>query len=476
MRPTSQRTWGLFCLCSSMSEDIQDRQQKETLDEDTFRELLDHKQYRALRERLVALDPSDIADLLAAAPADKAVISFRLLPKDLAVDVFDEMDGALQNLLLEAFSDQAARSLLEAMPPDDRAELLDEVPAKVARRLLQILSPDQRRLTMRLLGYEEGTAGREMTPLFVDLHGNMTVAQALERVRRLAINRETVYECYVMDRRRHLIGTVSLKDMVIADPDARVSDIMTPEPPFVYTYTDREEAAKELREHELLAIPVVDAEQRLVGIITYDDVVDIVEQEATEDIYRFGAVPGTERGYFASRILGVVRRRATWLLLLIVVNTVTGSIIAGEADLLGEILILAAFIPLLIGTGGNVGAQSATVVIRGLATGEVNPRRALAVIMREVGIGAILGVVLGAITLAWSRMLSGDLRVAIIVSTTLFGISVMATLIGGALPFLFRRLRTDPALVSAPFITTVMDIFGVLLYFGIAHTILRLLP
>lgn len=459
-----------------MSEDIQDRQQKETLDEDTFRELLDNKQYRALRERLATLDPSDIADLLAAAPADKAVISFRLLPKDLAVDVFDEMDGALQNLLLEAFSDQAARSLLEAMPPDDRAELLDEVPAKVARRLLQILSPDQRRLTMRLLGYEDGTAGREMTPLFVDLHGDMTVSQALDRVRRLAINRETVYECYVMDRRRHLIGTISLKDMVIADPDASVSDMMTPEPPFVYTYTDREEAAKELREHELLAIPVVDAEQRLVGIITYDDVVDIVEREATEDIYRFGAVSGTERGYFASRILSVVRRRATWLLLLIVVNTITGSIIAGEGDLLGEILILAAFIPLLIGTGGNVGAQSATVVIRGLATGEVNPRRALSVIMREVGIGAILGVVLGAITLAWSRMLSGDLRVAIIVSTTLFGISVMATLIGGALPFLFRRLRTDPALVSAPFITTVMDIFGVLLYFGIAHTILRLLP
>lgn len=463
-------------MCSSMSEDIHDRHPVEELDEDTFRELLEDKQYRTLRDRLADLHPSDIADLLTAAPADKAVISFRLLPKDLAVDVFDEMDGALQDRLLESFSDQAARSLLEAMPPDDRAELLDEVPAKVARRLMQILSSDQRRLTMRLLGYEEGTAGREMNPLFVDLHGDMTVAQALERVRRLAINRETVYECYVMDRRRHIIGTVSLKDMVIADPNARVSDIMRPEPIFIYTHTDREEAARELREHELLAIPVVDAEQRLVGIITYDDVVDIVEQEATEDIYRFGAVPGTQRGYFASRILGVVRRRATWLLLLIAVNTVTGSIIAGEDELLGEILILAAFIPLLIGTGGNVGAQSATVVIRGLATGEVNPKRGLAVVMREVGIGAVLGVILGSIGLGWSHMLSRDLRVAIIVSITLFGISVMAALIGGALPFLFRRLKTDPALVSAPFITTVMDIFGVLLYFGIAHTILRLLP
>ncbi|MFU8796158.1 MAG: magnesium transporter [Dehalococcoidia bacterium] len=458
-----------------MSEDIHNRQPERTLDETTFRELLENKQYRTLRERLATLDPSDIADLLAAAPADKAVISFRLLPKDLAVDVFDEMDGALQDRLLEAFSDQAARNLLEAMPPDDRAELLDEVPANVARRLLQILSPDQRRLTMRLLGYEDGTAGREMTPLFVDLHGEMTVTQALERVRRLAINRETVYECYVMDRRRHLIGTVSLKDLVIADPDARVSDIMTPEPPFVYTHTDREEAAKELREHDLLAIPVVDAEQRLVGIITYDDVVDIVEQEATEDIYRFGAVPGTERGYFASRILGVVRRRATWLLLLILVNTVTGSIIAGEAGegaLLGEIIMLAAFIPLLIGTGGNVGAQSATVVIRGLATGEVDPRRALTVIMREAGIGALLGAGLGSVALGWAYLMGRNLQVAAVVSLTLVAISVVATLVGGALPFLFRRLKTDPALVSAPFITTVMDIFGVMLYFAIAHMIL----
>ena len=444
------------------------------LDEDTFRELLEKNQYRTLRQRLIDTEPADIADLLASAAGDREVIAFRLLPKSLAISVFDDMDGALQNRLLEAFSDQAARNLLEAMPPDDRTELLDEVPAKVARRLLQILSPDQRRLTMQLLGYEEGTAGREMTPLFVDLHGDMTVAQALERVRRLAINRETVYECYVMDRLRHLIGTVSLKDLVIASPDARVADIMKPDPPFVSTHADREEAARELRDHDLLAIPVVDAEQRLVGIITYDDVVDIVEQEATEDIYRFGAVPGTERGYFASRIFSVVRRRAVWLLLLILVNTITGSIIAGQEALLGEILILAAFIPLLIGTGGNVGAQSATVIIRGLATGEVIPKRALAVVVREAGIGVVLGIVLGMIALGWAYMLGGNLQVAVVVSSTLVAISAMATLVGAAFPFLFRRLRMDPALVSAPFITTVMDIFGVLLYFGIAHMVLRL--
>ncbi|MFW6105300.1 MAG: magnesium transporter [Chloroflexota bacterium] len=446
----------------------------EVLNEDTFKELLENKQYRALRERLADSEPTHIAELLASIPKDEAVIAFRLLPKSLAISVFDDMDGAFQNQLLEAFSDQAARNFLEAMPPDDRIELLDEVPAKVARRLLQILSPDQRRVTLQLLGYDEETAGREMTPLFVDLHSDMTVAQALERVRQLAITRETVYECYVMDRRRYLIGTVSLKDLVIADPNAKVSDIMKPESPFVFTHTDREEVARELREHDLLAIPVVDAEQRLVGTITHDDVVDIMEREATEDIYHFGAVSGTERGYFASRILDVVRRRGVWLLLLIVVNTVTGAIIARQEDLLGEILILAAFIPLLIGTGGNVGAQSATVVIRGLATGEVKPRRALAVVSREAGIGALLGIVLGAVALGWAYALGRNLEVAAVVSTTLIAISVMATLAGGALPFVFRLLKIDPALVSAPFITTVMDIFGVAVYFGIAYMILGL--
>jgi len=444
----------------------------EVLNEDTFKELLENKQYRTLWERLADSEPTHIADLLTSIPADEAVIAFRLLPKSLAISVFDYIDGAFQNQLLEAFSDQAAKNFLEAMPPDDRTELLDEVPAKVARRLLQILSPDQRRVTLQLLGYDEETAGREMTPLFVDLHSDMTVTQALERVRQLAINRETVYQCYVMDRRRYLIGIVSLKDLVIADPNAKVSDIMKPDPPFVSTHTDREEVARELREHDLLAIPVVDAEQRLVGTITYDDVADIMEREATEDIYRFGAVPGTERGYFASRIFSVVRRRTPWLFMLIAVSLVIAPIIFAQEELLAGAWILTGFIPLVIATGGNVGAQSATVVIRGLATGEVNPRRALAVVLREVGIGAIMGVALGMVALGLVYASSRNLEAATVVAITLVGISVMATLVGGALPFIFRLLKIDPALVSAPFLTTVLDIFGVALYFGIARLIL----
>jgi magnesium transporter len=466
----SQRTWGfylsLYGLIFSWEAAL------EVLNEDTFQELLENKQYRALREKLVDSEPTHIADLLYSIPVEEAVIAFRLLPKDIAISVFDYLDGTSQNQLLEAFSDQVARGFLEAMPPDDRTELLDEVPAKVARRLLQILSPEQRLVTLKLLGYEEETAGREMTPLFVDLHSDMTVAQALERVRQLAITRETVYQCYVMDRRRYLIGTVSLKDLVIANPDAKVSDIMKPDPPFVSTYTDREEVAKELREHDVLAIPVVDAEQRLVGTITYDDVADIMEREATEDIYRFGAVPGTERGYFASRIFSVVRRRTPWLFMLIAVSMIIAPIIFRQEELLAGAWILTAFIPLVIATGGNVGAQSATVVIRGLATGEVNPRRAVTIVSREVGIGAIMGVALGAVALGLVYAFGRNLDAAAVVGMTLVGISVMATLVGGALPFIFRLVKIDPALVSAPFLTTVLDIFGVALYFGIARLIL----
>jgi len=247
---------------------------------------------------------------------------------------------------------------------------------------------------------------------------------------------------------------------------------MKPDPPFVSTYTDREEVAKELREHDVLAIPVVDAEQRLVGTITYDDVADIMEREATEDIYRFGAVPGTERGYFASRIFSVVRRRTPWLFMLIAVSMIIAPIIFRQEELLAGAWILTAFIPLVIATGGNVGAQSATVVIRGLATGEVNPRRAVTIVSREVGIGAIMGVALGAVALGLVYAFGRNLDAAAVVGMTLVGISVMATLVGGALPFIFRLVKIDPALVSAPFLTTVLDIFGVALYFGIARLIL----
>lgn len=444
------------------------------MDNNLLRELVEQKEFKTLREELITLDAVDLARLLEEADPDNALMAFRLLPKDLAMQVFDQLDSAQQLHLLEAFADSRARFFFEAMQPDDRAELLDEVPAKVARRLLKLLSTSERQATLTLLGYSDNTAGRVMTPDFIDLDYRMTVAGALERIRRLAVEKETIYVAYVMDNERKLLGTIHLKDLVLADPETRVADIMTPVSKTVFTYTDQEEVAKILKDYDILAVPVVDTENRLVGIVTWDDVVDIIEEEATEDIYRFAAVHGDEKGYFASRILSVVRRRVVWLFLLILVNTVTGSIIAGQEDLLAEIVILAAFIPLLIGTGGNVGSQSATVVIRGLATGEIIPKRAVSIVMREASIGLVLGLILGALVLVWAYLLGRSLDVAIIVSLTLLGISTLATLTGGSLPFIFRLVKVDPAMVSAPFITTVMDIFGVMLYFFIANLLLGL--
>ncbi len=446
----------------------------EMLDEKTFEELIESRNLKTLRERLIVMEPLDIAILLDSVSEEEMALAFRLLPKDIAVEVFDDFDGPTQHRLLESLANRTVSQLLEAMSPDDRTELLEEVPASVARRLMGLLSPEQRQLTLQLLGYEENSAGREMTPYFVDLRSSMTVAQAMERIRTLAMDRETIYECYVIGPRRRLEGTVSLKELVLARPDMMVGDVTQPNPRKVFTHSDREEAASVLRDNRLLAVPVVDREERLVGIITQDDVADIMEEEVTEDIYRFGAVQGTERGYFTTRVFSVVRRRISWLLLLLVVNTVTASIIAGQEELLAEVVLLAAFIPLLIGTGGNIGAQSATVVIRGLATGEIRPRKALSIIGREVSVGLLLGLSLGGAVMVWSYWLGRDSAVSEVVALTLVSVAVLATTVGSALPFLFRLWKIDPALVSAPLVTTVMDISGLSVYFFVAHLLISL--
>ena len=446
----------------------------EILDEKTFEELIESRNLKTLRERLIVMETLDIAILLDSVSEEEMALAFRLLPKDIAVEVFDDFDGPTQHRLLESLANRTVSQLLDAMSPDDRTELLEEVPASVARRLMGLLSPEQRQVTLQLLGYEENSAGREMTPYFVDLRSSMTVAQAMERIRTLAIDRETIYECYVIGPRRRLEGTVSLKELVLARPDMTVADVTQPNPRKVFTHSDREEAASVLRDNRLLAVPVVDREERLVGIITQDDVADIMEEEVTEDIYRFGAVQGTERGYFTTRVFSVVRRRISWLLLLLVVNTVTATIISGQEDLLAEVVLLAAFIPLLIGTGGNIGAQSATVVIRGLATGEIRPRKALSIVGREVSVGLLLGLSLGLAVLLWSYWLGRDSDVSMVVALTLVSVAVLATAVGSALPFVFRLWKVDPALVSAPLVATVMDISGVSVYFAVAHLLITI--
>lgn len=437
--------------------------------------LLEQNDLQGAKAILVPVQPADIAEAIEGLPEAMQAIAFRLLSKGEAIEVYEYLDSSIQQALIEEFKRQDVLDIVDQMSPDDRVRLFDELPAKIVNRLLEQLSPAERQATAQLLGYEAGTAGRIMTPELISLKEGFTIAQALDRIRRLANVTETIYYLYVTDNARRLTGTLSLRDLVTSQPQQTIGEIMTREAVFVYTDTDQEEVAKVIQRYDFLAVPVVDREQRLVGIVTVDDVIDIIQEETTEDIYALGG--GVQSGgdnYFQSDLLTVARKRVVWLLVLLVTNTVTGTIIKSQEGLLQQVVSLAAFIPLLTGTGGNVGAQSSTVVIRGMNTDEIRAMGEFQVILREGIAGLILGTMLGSIATVWAYFLQGNLAVAISVGVSLVAISLLASVSGSALPFLFRFLRLDPALMSAPFITTAVDVAGVLIYFNLARLILRL--
>lgn len=437
--------------------------------------LLEQNDLQGAKAILVPVQPADIAEAIEGLPEAMQAIAFRLLSKGEAIEVYEYLDSSIQQALIEEFKRQDVLDIVDQMSPDDRVRLFDELPAKIVNRLLEQLSPSERQATAQLLGYEAGTAGRIMTPELISFKEGFTVSQALERIRRLANVTETIYYLYVTDNARRLTGTLSLRDLVTSQPPQTIGEIMTREAVFVYTDTDQEEVARVIQRYDFLAVPVVDREQRLVGIVTVDDVIDIIQEETTEDIYALGG--GVQSGgdnYFQSDLLTIARKRVVWLLVLLLTNTVTGTIIKSQEGLLQQVVSLAAFIPLLTGTGGNVGAQSSTVVIRGMNTDEIRAMGQFQVILREGIAGAILGTMLGSIATVWAYFLQGNLAVAISVGVSLVAISILASVSGSALPFLFRFLRLDPALMSAPFITTAVDVAGVLIYFNLARLILRL--
>lgn len=440
----------------------------------SLQELLEGGSFDAVRAMLIPMQAADVAEIIDELPDTYQAVAFRLLPKDEAIEVYEYLPSKVQQSLLTEFRHPEVLEIVDRMSPDDRARLFDELPAKVVRRLLLDMNPAERNATALLLGYPADSAGRIMTSEFVTLRGSLTVAQALDRIRRLAHSSETIYTLYVTDNFRHLLGTLSLRDLVMAQPDHLIEDIMTQEVVFVQTNTDQEEAALLIQHYDFLALPVVDREQRLVGIVTIDDLMDVIEAEVTEDIYTAGGVQSTGDDYFQTDLLTVARKRVVWLLVLLVTNTATSAVIKGQQGLLQQVVVLAAFIPLLTGAGGNVGAQSSTVVIRGLNTEEVDPSDVVRIVGRETLAGLILGLLLGSAVTLWAFFLEGDLGVALSVGVSLIAISVIATFAGSALPFLFKALKLDPALMSAPFITTAVDVLGVLIYLKIARVILRL--
>ena len=436
--------------------------------------LLESGNLEGAKSLLIPVQPVDIAEAIEDLPESFQLIAFRLLSKGEAIEVYEYLNTDVQQALIQEFKRQEVLDIVDRMSPDDRAKMFDELPAKIVRRLLSQLSPKERQATAILLGYGDDTAGRMMTPEYISLKESLTVSQTLERIRSLSNASELVYYLYVTDSSRQLTGIVSLRDLVIAAADTTLAEIMTRDVVFVHTDTDQEEVARTIQRYDIVAVPVVDSEERLVGVVTVDDVIDIIEQEATEDIYALGGVQSDGDSYFQTNLLTVARRRVVWLFVLLITNTVTGAIIRWNESLLQQVVILAAFIPLLTGTGGNVGAQSSTVVIRGLNTEEIQNMGAGKVVFREAAAGILLGLILGVMATVWAYFLQGSIQVAISVGISLVAIALLASVAGSALPFLFRSFNLDPALMSAPFITTAVDVLGVLIYFNIARTILGL--
>lgn len=450
------------------------RQDLQDLVREQLQILLEQKNFQGAKALLVPVQVADIAASIEGLPEATQAIAFRLLSKEESIEVFEYLDPTVQQTLLEDFKRHDVQEIVGNMSPDDRARLFDELPAKVVRRLLQQLSPDERDATALLLGYAPNTAGRIMTPEYLSLKENITITQALAQIRSQADVRETIYYIYVTDDARRLTGILSLRDLILAQPEETIGSIMTRDVVFVNTNTDQEEVARTIQHYDFVAIPVVDAEQRLVGIVTVDDVLDILEQETTEDIYKLGGLQAGGDNYFQTNLFTVARKRVVWLFILLITNSATAAVIREQEDVLQKVVALTAFIPLLIDTGGNVGAQSSTVVIRGLNTEDVRSHEALNIIRREAIAGILLGGMLGTVVIVWAYLLQANISVALAVGISLFSICVLASVSGSALPFLFRGMGLDPALMSAPFITTAVDVLGVLIYLNVARMILGL--
>ncbi|BBA79112.1 Mg2+ transporter [cyanobacterium endosymbiont of Rhopalodia gibberula] len=434
--------------------------------------LLEQKNYEGVKTLLVPVQPVDIAEAIEDLPKTLQIIAFRLLTKSEAIDVYEYLDPMVQQSLIKEFHDQEAIAIVNDMSPDDRARLFDELPPKLVRRLIAQIAPKEREFTALLLGYQSDNAGRLMTPEYIALKEHLTATQAQEKLRTLAHKSEVNYYIYVTDINKRLIGILSLKDLIIAEPDQTLGEIMTQDVIYTYTNTDQEEVARLIQRYDLLALPIVDKDENLLGVITVDDVIDIIQEEATEDFYKMVAVESQGDNYFQVGLFEVIKKRIPWLLLLLITNSVTVIILSQYKAVLDEAVALAFFTPLLIGAGGNVGAQSSTVVIRGLSTEALRDKKPISVIIRELVSGGLLGIILGPLVIIGIFLFLGHQEVGLTVGISLLVITIIAATTGAAFPYIFKSFGLDPALMSAPFITTIVDILGIIIYLNLAKLFL----
>ena len=436
-------------------------------------DLLERRDYHALRAMLAEENEVDIAEGIAQLPQEKAVVAFRTLPKELAAEVFSNLPPETQQIIIQSATDQELSAIVEELYVDDAVDMLEELPANVVKRVLKNARPDTRRLINQYLNYPENSVGSIMTAEFTDLRQTMTVAEAIDHIRRTGADSESIYTCYVTNASRKLEGVVSIRELLLAGDDQLVADLMETDVITAETTEDQEEAVARMMKYDFISLPVVYKEQRLVGIVTVDDVMDVMEEEATEDFEKMAAMAPSEKPYLKTSVFALAKHRIMWLLVLMISGMITGGILGRYEAAFATMPLLVTFIPMLTDTGGNAGSQSSTLVIRGMAVGEIELRDFVKVFWKELRVSLLVGVILSAVNFV--RLIityPGNEMIALTVTLALLVTVLLAKTVGGVLPMVAKLCHADPAIMAAPLITTIVDAISLVVYFQIASALL----
>lgn len=446
---------------------------------ETIRVLLEERKFNTLRDILTTMKPYDIAAIFEELQDEKTPILFRIMPKELAAETFVEMDDETQEFLIHGLSDSELKEVVDELFVDDAVDLIEEMPANVVKRILRQADKDMRKQINELLKYPEDSAGSIMTTEFIVLRPDMTAEMAIKRIRRTGVDKETIYTCYVTDNNNKLIGISTVKDLLLADDDDLVKDLMEENVISVNTLDDQEQVAQMFSNYNFLALPVVDNENRLVGIVTIDDAIDVIQEEATEDIEKMAAVLPSDKPYMRTSVWGIYRKRIPWLLVLMLSATFTSAIISSFEGALASVIVLSSFIPMITGSGGNAGSQASVSVIRALSLGEIEFKSMFKVLWKELRVSILCGATLAAAN--FIKLMIFDLNgnpnafvIALVVSLTLLGTIMMSKIVGSSLPLLASKIGFDPAVMANPLISTICDSLSLLIYFGIATSILNI--
>jgi len=442
--------------------------------QDIILELIENKKYHAISDMLKEQTAPDVAALLDEIPDVYLSTIYRLLPKELAAEVFVEMDGDQQEMLIHRFTDNELREMLDELYLDDAVDIIEEMPATVVKRILRNTDPQTRVMINQLLKYPKDSAGSLMTIEYVSLKKDMTVEDAFTRIRRTGVDKETIYTCYVTDENRRLDGIVTVRALLLANGTDLIEEIMEDHPISVATSADREDVVKMFDKYDFLALPVVDHENRLVGIITVDDAMDVMQEEADEDFAKMAAVMPSDESYFKTSVFNHAKNRITWLLVLMLTGIITGAIIAGDEEAFQAYPMLVAFIPMLMGTGGNAGAQTSTLTIRGMATDEITLKDYFRIVFKEARVALIVGTGLAIVNFVRVYLTYQNWLFGLVTGISLIGTVFFAKLLGCSMPMLAKKLKLDPAIMASPLITTLVDAGSILLYFAVATTLMNI--